>query len=274
MEWNGVSCQALTRTVVTTTFNDVVAISSADVWAAGYFCCEPGGSITLVEHWDGIQWSVIPSPNPSTNNNYLKGVAALSSSDLWAVGYYGGAIWQTLSEHYSSPCSTPTPTYTPTPTRTQTPTATPTPGQQIIGHITWQSIPQPDQRNRGLTATLTICVGGVSNNSTVSTDASGYFTVTASLPNGSYNWHLKGSRWLATNGTLTLSGGTTSVEMGLQRAGDADAGNQVNTTDFVILKSAFGGSADRRADFDNDGAVTVADFTLLRSNFGSVGAPG
>ena len=49
------------------------------------------------------------------------------------------------------------------------------------------------------------------------------------------------------------------------------AANQVNTTDFVILKSGFGGSADRRADFDNDGAVTVADFTLLRSNFGSIG---
>lgn len=264
-------------TNLTNELRDVSAFSQNDAWVVGYFCCTADGLITMIQHWDGAQWSVVPSPNPSMDNNHLQGVAVISGSDVWAVGYYGGAAWQTLTEHYASPCSTPTPapTHTPSLTRTSTPTQTFTPnaGQRIVGHVTWQSIPQPDPRNSGLTATLSLCVGGTPSNSAVSTDASGYFTLTTSLPNGTYNWHLKGSRWLATNGTLTLSGGTTSVEMGLQRAGDADGSNLVNGTDFVILKSAFGGSVDLRADFNNDGVVNGADFTLLRGNFGVAGAP-
>ncbi len=33
-------------------------------------------------------WSVVSSPDPGTGNNYLTGVAAISASDVWAVGEY------------------------------------------------------------------------------------------------------------------------------------------------------------------------------------------
>lgn len=44
-----------------------------------------------MEHWDGIQWSIVASPNPGTDEmsrNRLYGVAAVSTNDVWAVGDY------------------------------------------------------------------------------------------------------------------------------------------------------------------------------------------
>jgi hypothetical protein len=41
----------------------------------------------LVEHWDGVQWSVVASPNPSTRRNELRAVSARAANDIWAVGF-------------------------------------------------------------------------------------------------------------------------------------------------------------------------------------------
>jgi hypothetical protein len=38
----------------------VAAVASNDVWAAGHYGFS--GALTLVEHWDGTAWSVVPSP--------------------------------------------------------------------------------------------------------------------------------------------------------------------------------------------------------------------
>src|SRR3954449_4047528 len=48
----------------------VAVVSANDVWAAGKYM---GGSSyrTLVEHWDGTQWSVVPSPNVGSFDNEL-----------------------------------------------------------------------------------------------------------------------------------------------------------------------------------------------------------
>src|SRR5437762_3576748 len=58
---------------------------------------------TLIEHWDGIAWSVVPSPNVSGLDRTLTGVAAVSANDVWAVGYYHNAnyVVQTLIEHWN-----------------------------------------------------------------------------------------------------------------------------------------------------------------------------
>ena len=65
----------------------VTAVSANDVWAVG--TAQVAGLFqTLTEHWDGIAWSIIPSPNPSGtgSGSELNGAAAVSSSDVWAVG--------------------------------------------------------------------------------------------------------------------------------------------------------------------------------------------
>ena len=109
------------------------------------------------------------------------------------------------------------------------------------------------------------------------TNASGSFTITTGLPDGTYDWWFKGAKWLANSGTLTISGGMFSPELDTQRAGDANDSNIVNAQDFTILKVTFGKgvgdpSYDSRADFNCDSMVNSFDFTLLRPNFGMGGA--
>ena len=41
---------------------------------------------TLILHWDGTAWSVVPSPNVGTGANVLAGVVAPAADDAWAVG--------------------------------------------------------------------------------------------------------------------------------------------------------------------------------------------
>jgi hypothetical protein len=42
---------------------DVTCVSASDCWAVGNF--HPGGGPlrTLIQHWDGASWSIVPSPN-------------------------------------------------------------------------------------------------------------------------------------------------------------------------------------------------------------------
>src|SRR5438876_902472 len=81
----------------------VAAISTSDAWAVGEDYLNSGDILTLTEHWNGTSWSVIPSPNPGVYpSNGLYGVAAVSTSDVWAVGYAAGgdgASYQTLNHN-------------------------------------------------------------------------------------------------------------------------------------------------------------------------------
>ena len=79
----------------------VSALAPNDVWAVGdYQVAFEYEWETLIEHWDGTAWSIVPSPNPAGSDiTYLTGVSAVSASDIWAVGYsHGGA--KPLIEHY------------------------------------------------------------------------------------------------------------------------------------------------------------------------------
>jgi hypothetical protein len=64
------------------------ALSSSDAWAVG---AEPNPSAfltaPLAEHWDGSQWSIIPTPLISEPSAQLNSIAALSSTDIWAAGF-------------------------------------------------------------------------------------------------------------------------------------------------------------------------------------------
>jgi hypothetical protein len=70
----------------------VAAVSASDVWAVGYFINPNAAYLTLIVHWDGSNWSVVPSPSPGGEANgdasVLYGVAAASAHDVQAVGYY------------------------------------------------------------------------------------------------------------------------------------------------------------------------------------------
>ena len=85
-------------------FYGVSALAADDVWAAGFF--NDGSYVThsLVEHWNGQDWSIVSTPNVGTQINIFFSVSARTSSDAWAVGSYsngGSNSWLTLTEHWN-----------------------------------------------------------------------------------------------------------------------------------------------------------------------------
>jgi PKD repeat protein len=87
----------------------VAAIASDDVWAVGYSRNLTELYKTLILHWNGASWSVVPSPN-FPGENFLYGVSGTSSNDVWAVGeawdgvtskqiflHWNGAAWSQVN---------------------------------------------------------------------------------------------------------------------------------------------------------------------------------
>jgi hypothetical protein len=66
----------------------VVVTSARDAWAVGG---QANDTVTLVMHWDGHTWRVVPEAGVP---GLLQSVSATDSRDVWAVGYtdYGWPI--------------------------------------------------------------------------------------------------------------------------------------------------------------------------------------
>ncbi len=76
----------------------VAAISHNDAWAIGYYALDIGGDErTLIEHWNGKQWSIVPNPFPSSFIDF-RAMTALSANDMWAVGTFNSG---TLVAHWN-----------------------------------------------------------------------------------------------------------------------------------------------------------------------------
>jgi hypothetical protein len=69
-------------------FTAATEVAPNDVWAVGYdTVANPVINGTLIEHWNGATWSVLPSPNLG-NVDRLAAVAGRSSGDAYATGSY------------------------------------------------------------------------------------------------------------------------------------------------------------------------------------------
>jgi hypothetical protein len=87
----------------------VEAISPTDAWALGGYGPITGAKQTLVLHWDGALWSVVPSPNVEGQSSRFFSADALSANEIWAVGTYNLAGTGTFVERYNNPCTAATP---------------------------------------------------------------------------------------------------------------------------------------------------------------------
>src|SRR5262249_44197537 len=81
----------------------VSELPSGKAWAVGYDVNAEYQQQTLIQHYDGASWSVLPSPSPGARQNILYGVAAISDSDVWAVGgdQDANGVWHTLTETWN-----------------------------------------------------------------------------------------------------------------------------------------------------------------------------
>src|SRR5690242_18692608 len=72
----------------------VAAVASNNVWAVGQYGVS---ELPLIVHWDGARWK----PVANSCGGGLRGVAALSATDIWAVGtgtscHYDGSSWKAV----------------------------------------------------------------------------------------------------------------------------------------------------------------------------------
>jgi alpha-tubulin suppressor-like RCC1 family protein len=109
--WNGTAWRAAAMPVPkgkAPTIRDVVDLSPTDGWAVGF---TKSGTTnvqrTLIEHWNGTTWTVVPSPNPlggAAGNDALEAVDGVSPTDVWAAGEKfssnGGGI-TLIFEHFN-----------------------------------------------------------------------------------------------------------------------------------------------------------------------------
>ena len=81
--------------------NGVTVLSPCDAWAVGSYEDSPDMGQTLIEHWDGAAWTVVPSPNVAGFSNVLGAIRAVSPTDIWAVGAISATgTQQTLILHW------------------------------------------------------------------------------------------------------------------------------------------------------------------------------
>jgi hypothetical protein len=79
---------------------DIDAVSANDVWAVGSSAAGGVETRPRAAHWAGKGWNVVPAPGGS--RTYLRGVAAISRWNVWAVGakkrgplleHWNGSTW-------------------------------------------------------------------------------------------------------------------------------------------------------------------------------------
>jgi hypothetical protein len=105
MRWDGQAWHLVPSPSVDKKTNGLVAItcvSSSSCWAVGYTIDIQTITVrTLILHWNGTSWAIVPSANVGTGFNALYGVACVSDSECWAVGFEnGGSQASTLIEKW------------------------------------------------------------------------------------------------------------------------------------------------------------------------------
>jgi hypothetical protein len=86
-------------------FNAVKADSPTDVWAVGESSnAESGSAATLIEHYNGTQWSIVSSPSPGSGAGLTGVTTSNATNSVWAVGDYtpaGSSVAQTLTLNWN-----------------------------------------------------------------------------------------------------------------------------------------------------------------------------
>jgi hypothetical protein len=115
MHWNGTNWTQVSTPNTgdgNNQLNGVLALSPTNAWAVGY--STPGvtgqsATVTLIEHYNGTEWSIVSSPNigpaNSFQSNRLFGITGTSANNLWAFGSYfasdGSGHQMTLLLHWN-----------------------------------------------------------------------------------------------------------------------------------------------------------------------------
>ncbi len=109
--WNGTSWTTRLGPLASDSFSAVDAAGGL-VWVGGaYYHPASGEFRSRIRRWNGSNWSVTPTPHPGGDHTRVEGIAAISATDVWAVGSYAAATggWKPLLLHWDGASWTRTP---------------------------------------------------------------------------------------------------------------------------------------------------------------------
>jgi hypothetical protein len=79
----------------------VAAITPSNVWIAGDYSGSDSVFRTLIEHYDGRTWSIVPSPNLGSGSNYLTALTVFDGRP-WVVGRaFDGTNYRPTAMHWT-----------------------------------------------------------------------------------------------------------------------------------------------------------------------------
>jgi hypothetical protein len=169
----------------------------------------------------------------------------------------------------STPVESPTATFTstpiesPTPTLTSTPVESPTPTPLPDGTLTGQVLASKP-------VTVSLYKADNSLAGSVTANADGTFSLTA--PAGTYTVLATASGFLSAQGSVTLTGGSTSTMPTISLlAGDIDGNNVIDQFDAMTIGMSYNTAVPAAADLNNDGVINVLDLELLALNYRETG---
>ena len=181
-------------------FNASTGRAHIQQWASyGFLGMMFGAGAGSQSHYFDYKGDGITNPPPINGNNLTAtypdddgGYLRLSIGSYYSTGTI--ALPSSGSGGTPTAGATSTATRTPTPAVTATRTTTPS-ARSLIVHVVWEGRPAQPNALQQLPVTLTLKSASTEVNfPSATTDASGFFTVSvASLPNGTYNWRVKGS---------------------------------------------------------------------------------
>jgi hypothetical protein len=202
------------RGTLTNTLDALTVVSGSDIWAVGEY--NPGlpptvtGRRTLTEHWNGQIWSIVPSPNATFSGvqaSHLRGVMALASDDVWAVGYgenFGSLESLTLMMHWNG--------------------------------ATWNRVPSPNPGGTSLPNQL-YAIDGVATNDIWAVGAVGF-------PEGALTLHWNGTSWqtVANSCTAPLTGVAAISSHDVWAVGDTTSCHYNGTSWTPVPIASSGGT--------------------------------
>ena len=109
--WNGTSWEVVPSPnggSALNVFEAVAVVAPNDVWAVGYTQNTGGPTQTLVEHWNGTAWAIVPSPNPGSaelglnDSHAITGrLGFLANPGTLIYGLFG-YMWQKYDAHFTA----------------------------------------------------------------------------------------------------------------------------------------------------------------------------
>jgi hypothetical protein len=95
VHWDGSSWTAFEVPRVANRHHDLVAIAAIatdDVWAVGEYRNIAGAYRGITYHWNGTNWSHVPSPIENIPGSGLIDITATASDEVWAIGTGDSAV--------------------------------------------------------------------------------------------------------------------------------------------------------------------------------------